>query len=204
LSSSAAACCVRARVACAVAVGFVSSPWWWCMMSNYTCTCRHAGEPVERGQHGRCVAYVHRFRQRGGVLRAVVAACLWRVGGRGHCAEAWMRCTARHLTGTGASTGLHAYEEIPAPDRAAQGTGVEGAAPTDCDHGTYLSTYSSTRTRRTRRVRVPHTYHGTYSSTRYIAIRLVKPLTPVRRQEIYKFTVLVEYGWRRCRWWCGH
>jgi hypothetical protein len=54
------------------------------------------------------------------------------VGGRGHgwtYAEAWTRCTARHLTGTGASTGLHAQiadEDIHAPDRAAQGTGEGG------------------------------------------------------------------------------
>ncbi len=51
---------------------------------------------------------------------------------RGHSwtyAEAWTRCTARHLTGTGASTGQHACtiaEEIHAPDRAAQGTAGEG------------------------------------------------------------------------------
>jgi hypothetical protein len=41
-----------------------------------------------------------------------------------------MRCTARHLTSTCASTGLHACtdcaEEIDAPDRTAQGTGEGG------------------------------------------------------------------------------
>jgi hypothetical protein len=49
-----------------------------------------------------------------------------------HYAEAWTCCTARHLTGTGASAGLprnmlaQIAEEIHAPDRAAQDTGEGG------------------------------------------------------------------------------